>query len=297
MRMRVPAFLIAAWWCLPPSAVQAEDSSSESTSPVPGSSSWEEAHATTTSAPTVPSADTALYRIGPGDLIAVRVYGEDSLTGTFPVSPAGEMDFPLVGLVAISGLTTAEVSSLLRDKLMQGYLNKPHVTTSVATYASQPVQVIGAVVQPGLYYLQGPTNVLQLLAIAGGVDSEGVIEVRITRGGEDGETMVLPYERLLSLGTNATALEAGDIVFVPQSLVTVMGKVGKPGDLTFREGLTLSRCIAAMGGPLPTANMRKVFVLRGEERIVVNIRRILDGKDTDLPLQAGDRIIVNQSVF
>jgi polysaccharide export outer membrane protein len=171
------------------------------------------------------------------------------------------------------------------------------VTVSVSTYASQPVQVLGAVSRSGLYYLQGPTSVLQMLSIAGGVQSEGVDEIRVTHDGEQGTTVVLPYEDLLSQGADTLMLQAGDVVFVPQSLVSVMGSVGKPGELTLREGLTLSRSLAAAGGPLPTANLRKVFVLRGEERLRFNVRKILDGKAPDILLLAGDRVIVHESVF
>lgn len=250
-----------------------------------------------TSAPTPPAARENAYRIGPGDRLSIQVYGEDSLSGEYPVSSSGEMDLPLIGVLEVEGLTTAEVSARVRERLAPEYLKKPHVTTSVAVYASQPVQVLGAVTEPGVYYLKGPTTVLEILSRAGGAETEGVLEIRITRGGESGETLVLPYEQLLEQGADATPIEAGDVVFVPQSLVSVMGEVGDPGELTFREGLTLARAIAAAGGAQPTANLRKVRVLRGDQHIEVNLRRILKGKEEDFPLRAGDQVVVNESVF
>ncbi len=274
MRNMSPFVLAAAWLCSAPSLASDDDPT-----------------------PPEPLTSQALYRVGPGDGVAVRVYGEDSLTGTYPVSPSGELDFPLIGEVKVEGLTSTELSALLRERLTQGYLNNPYVTVSVATHASQPVQVLGAVRKPGMYYLQGPTTVLQVLSMAGGVENDGVNEVRITRGGLGGDTLVHPYEQLLSLGANATAIESGDVVFVPQSIVSVMGSVSKPGELTFREGLTLSRAIALVGGAHPTANLRKVYVLRGEQRIVVNVRKVMAGKEKDLPLQVGDRVVIEESVF
>jgi polysaccharide export outer membrane protein len=297
MRNRVAIVLIAAWAWFATADAQAEDPSEAPPSAEASADVAEDEHAAPAIDDLIPSVRQALYRIGPGDVIAIQVYGEASLTGEYPVSSSGELDFPLIGVIGIDGLTTSEVSALLRDRLTQGYLNKPHITVSVSTYASQPVQVLGAVAKPGLYYLQGPTTVLQILSIAGGVENEGVNEIRVTRGGDNGEIIALPYERLLTLGANATPLEAGDVVFVPQSLVSVMGSVSKPGEITFREGLTLSRSIAAVGGALPTANLRKVYVLRGDQRIQVNVRRILDGKESDFPLLAGDQVFVNQSVF
>lgn len=244
-----------------------------------------------------PPVRDAMYQVGPGDTLAVQVYGEAALSGNFPVSSAGELDFPLLGLVDVNGLTAADVSAVLRSRLMPGFLINPNVTVSVSTYASQPVQVLGAVAKPGVYFLHGPTTVLQVLSVAGGVSRDGVNEVRVTHGGENGEAVVFPYETLLTQGADAIALSAGDVVFVPLSLVSVMGSVGKPGEIAFREGLTVSRCIAAAGGALPTANLGRVFVLRGDDRTRVNVRRVLAGKEPDLELRAGDRVIVHESAF
>ncbi len=238
-----------------------------------------------------------LYRIGPGDVVTIQVYGEEDLSDQYAVSSTGEIDFPLIGMMYVEGRTTTEISAALGRRLMQGYIKNPHVTVSVSTYASQPVQVHGAVSRPGMYFLQGPTTVLQILSLAGGASGEGLDEVRITRGGEDGETIIVTAEMLLVSGPDATMVAAGDVVFVPQSLVSIMGHVGKPGEITFREGLMLSSALAAAGGALPTGNMRKVHVLRGDIRIQVNVRKILAGKISDFPLEAGDRVIVKQSVF
>ena len=238
-----------------------------------------------------------LYQIGPGDILSIQVYGEDDLSDQYSVSTNGELDFPLIGMLFVQGRTATEVGKVLRRRLMQGYLMNPHVTVTISTFASQPVQVHGAVAKPGTYFLQGPTTVLQMLSLAGGASGEGMDEVRITRGGEGGETIVVASQQLLVQGPGAVMLAAGDVVFVPQSLVSIMGLVGKPGEITFREGLTLSSALAAAGGALPTASLRKVHVLRDDIRIQVNVRKILDGKQSDFLLLAGDRVIVKQSVF
>jgi len=257
------------------------------------SGAWAQQPGTTADA----AAKKSLYHIGAGDVLSIQVFGEDELSGSFPVSLTGGLDFPLLGPVMVAGRTTAEISLLLRDRLAGGFVRNPHVTVSVTTYASQPVQVLGAVSKPGVYFLQGPTTVLEILSLAGGVDDSGVDEVRITHESGQGDTVVIPYERLLAPGTESVALAAGDIVFVPQSVVSVMGSVAKPGEITLREGLTVSRALAAAGGALPTANLRKVWVLRGEERTAINVRKVLDGKQADFVLSAGDRVIVDESMF
>ncbi len=246
-------------------------------------------------APALQVQPNAQYQIGAGDTLTVQVYGEPALSGPFPVDDGGSLDFPLVGAVHVEGLTAADVAVLLRTRLVPDYLVNPNVTVWLAAYRSQPVQVLGAVAKPGLYFLHKPTTVLQILSEAGGVSKDGVNEVRITHGGMKDQVVVVPYDQLMTQGVGEFALAAGDIVFVPQSLVSVMGRVGKPGEIAFREGLTVSQSIAAAGGALPTAALGRVYILRGDDRIKVNLRKILSGKMVDLVVKPGDRIFVPES--
>lgn len=244
-----------------------------------------------------PAQESAAYAIGAGDTVNVQVYGEPSLTGAFPVDAAGGLDFPLIGRVQVAGLTPPQVTELLTSMLVEGYLRNPSVTVSVSTFRSQPVQVLGAVKSPGLYYLKGPTTVMAILSEAGGVSQTGVGEVRITHKGEENKTIVLPYDQLLNHSEEQLTLRGGDIVFVPQSMVTVMGSVAKAGEVPYRDGLTVTQAIAATGGALPVAALGGVYILRGDERIKVNVRRVLAGKASDVELQAGDRLYVPESAI
>ena len=76
-----------------------------------------------------------------------------------------------------------------------------------------------------------------------------------------------------------------------------MGEVGKPGEIAFREGMTVSQSIAAAGGLLVTGSKRRVFVLRGEEQIRVNLATILTGESPDIVLEPGDRVFVKRAIF
>ncbi len=244
----------------------------------------------------VPRPDSG-YRVGPGDVLQVRVYGESGLTGGFPVGEAGNLDFPLIGPIQVSGMTAADVAILLRDQLGDGFIVEPNVSVWLDSYNSQPVQVLGAVAKPGMYYLKGSTTLLQLLGEAGGVKSAGIREIRVTRGKDGGSLTLIPYEQLIDAGSGNIELMGGDVVMVPESLVSVMGSVGKPGEVAYREQLTVSMAIAAAGGAAPTANLGRVFILRGDARIRVNVRKVLSGKLPDVAVEPGDRIFVKESAF
>ena len=79
------------------------------------------------------------------------------------------------------------------------------------------------------------------------VSLEGVNEVRVTRPGDDGQ-VVLSYDRLVAEGWGNLNVAGGDVVYVPEGLVYVMGQVKEPGPVAFREQMTLTRCLAASGG-------------------------------------------------
>jgi polysaccharide export outer membrane protein len=239
----------------------------------------------------------AAYRVGAGDVLQVEVYGEKELSGTFPSDSTGSLDYPLLGRVSVLGLMPAEVAALLRTRLMAGYVVSPSVTVTVATYRSQPVQVLGAVARPGVYHLRGPTTLLQVISEAGGVAPVGVNEVRLTRGSQADKVAVIPWDEILASGRGDVELASGDVIFVPQSLISVSGQVARPGEIAFREGMTLSRCIAAAGGALPAARLGEVIIMRGDQRIAVNLRAILRGRTLDVPMASGDKVYVQQSVF
>ncbi len=237
------------------------------------------------------------YKVGAGDVLEIRVYGEPTLSGSFPVGEDGHLDYPLLGPVTVTGLTAAEVATTLTEHLSAGYIMDPDVSAWLGSYQSQPVQVLGSVAQPGQYFLKGATTVLQLLSEAGGVQNGGVNEIRVTHAAQAGAVSVIDYERLVSEGADNITLTAGDVVFVPESLVYVMGQIDAPGEIAFREGLTVANCLAAAGGALPTANLGKVYILRGDDRIRVNVRHVLSGKTPDVAVEAGDRIYVGESIF
>jgi polysaccharide biosynthesis/export protein len=240
------------------------------------------------------------YVVGPGDAIKVEVYGEQDLCGSYPVYEGGYITYPLVGKVQVGGLTLSQLADELTHQLAARFLVDPHVTVRVDRYSSQPVQVLGAVAKPGVFYLEGRTTVRQILALAGGVEAEKAVkEVRIERqvGGQR-ETMVVKLDRLLTDGENDVVLQGGDVVNVVEGMVVYLsGQVKKPGAVSYWDGITVSRALAEGGGLGDYAKMREAHVMRDGERIVFNLRRLLAGRDEDIVLLPGDQLVIETSVF
>ncbi len=110
------------------------------------------------------------YRIGPDDLIEVAVFEAPELGGVSRVTASGTISLPLIGPVEVSGRTPQEVERVIEEALKEKYVNNPHVTAAVREYASQPVRH-GAVKLPSIYQIKVRKSLLEMIAMAQGIDS------------------------------------------------------------------------------------------------------------------------------
>ncbi len=273
----------------------------------PGSATATAGDASAAAAP-VPAASAPLhvegphYTIGAGDILRVRVYEEPRLSGSYTVSQDGRIDLPWIGKVNVTGLGVDQIAELVETRYAEGYLVSPQVVVDIETFGSKPVQILGNIQKPGTYYLRGQTDLIGLLAQAGGIadqDQLSTYEVQIKRARGDGvEPIAVSVDRLMHLGEGNVRIEAGDLVHITRGrVVFVSGEVTKPGAVAWREGLTVSAVVAAAGGAAQTANLRKVLILRGDERLTVSVRDIQRGRAPDVPIRADDQIIVDESAF
>jgi len=130
----------------------------------------------------------AEYRIGPLDVLKITVFQEPDLSlEEVPVDASGNILFPLIGQVAVAGKTSTELSNAIAERLGERYLVDPQVSTIVSTSASQNVTVEGAVNKPGVFPLQGPTTLLQAMALAQGpTQTANLDEIIVFRRKDDG---------------------------------------------------------------------------------------------------------------
>lgn len=240
------------------------------------------------------------YHVGTGDVLKVEVYGEPDLSKEYEISPQGRINVPFVGAVDVDNLTPDQVASRLEELWGADYLVNPHVAVRVQSFGSKPVQVLGAVHKPGEYYLTGPTTVLDILAQAGGIIAEkSAREVQIKRQDQEvSNPITVNLDRLMSFGDGNQDLRAGDVVYVPEGLfVYLLGEVNKSGPVVYYDGITVARALTAAGGPTTTARLRRVYVIRSRDRIKINLKHVLQGKDPDFPLKPGDQVYLEESVF
>ncbi|MBB2969613.1 polysaccharide biosynthesis/export family protein [Mesorhizobium sp. RMAD-H1] len=111
------------------------------------------------------AAEAGGYRINPNDVLQITVFGQADLTGQYPVGPDGSIGYPIVGNVAVSGMTPKEVGERLGKALAQ-HMPGLAVTATISQYA--PVFVLGDIRTPGKYEYRPGMIALELLALGGG---------------------------------------------------------------------------------------------------------------------------------
>lgn len=110
------------------------------------------------------------YQIGPNDQLEVTVFDVPELSRSVQVDSGGKITMPLIGQVTAAGQTPNEMARVVAADFKEKYVKNPLVTVTVKDAASERVTVDGAVVQPGIYPLPGPTTLLQAIALAKGPD-------------------------------------------------------------------------------------------------------------------------------
>ena len=251
------------------------------------------------------------YRIGPGDLLELKVFEVKELDQTVRVSEDGSITIPLLGRVMVEGLTQEGVVKKLTELLQAKYVKNPQVTIFIKEYKNQQVAVIGAVENAGSYELVGRKNLLQIISMAGGFSETAGNEVFILREGPDGatSTVSIDLKDLLVNGNQALniPIEPNDVVNVPidkEIRVFVMGRVTRPGAVKAKlsEGITLFQAIADAGGLAEGAKESAISITRKdktgkEQKIRVNLKDIIKGKKKDIVLQEGDVVYVPESFW
>lgn len=158
------------------------------------------------------------YRIGPEDVLDIAVWNNTAISRTVPVRPDGRISLPLLNDVQASGLTPAELRSVLLQKLVD-YVPSPEVSVIVREVHSFKVSVIGEVKTAGRYELKSRATVLDALALAGGF-TEFASRARVVILRLDGATLrriPFNYNKALSQDSRdeIVLLRPGDIVVVP----------------------------------------------------------------------------------
>ncbi|RPI26781.1 MAG: hypothetical protein EHM61_10715, partial [Acidobacteria bacterium] len=227
------------------------------------------------------------YRLGPGDLITVDVFGIEGFGRNLRISSSGTVTLPYLGVVQASGLTTTDLEASLAKMLDGRFIKNPQVSVFVAEYRSQSVFVLGAVQKPGQYQITQPLRLIDAIGLAGGLNLEAADNFAIvqkkgaTNGpgdttpvatGQQNESIKVNLKDLLENGKLDLNVQiaGGDVVQIPERQIQrfyVIGDVNRPGsyELPREANVFISQALAEAGGPMRTAKASKAVLVRWDE--------------------------------
>lgn len=180
------------------------------------------------------------YKIGAFDRIAVSVYQEEDLSvRDVQVDSAGTLLLPLIGQVRAAGQTSTELAGTIARLYGERYLVNPQVSVVVQESVSQKVTVIGSVIEPGVYAIQGRTTLITALAMAKGASRVAALDNAVIFREIDGQRVGALFNiKQISRGESADPEILGnDMVVVGHSSIKA----------AWRDVLTAAPLFTAVG--------------------------------------------------
>ena len=159
------------------------------------------------------------YRLNPGDVIEISVWKEPELQREVLLLPDGNIAFPLVGTVQAAGRTPDEIQAEVEERLTR-FFPEPVVTVSILRVAGNKLYVTGQVNQPGQFTVDQPVDVLQAIALAGGLTAfADEDDIYVLRRDQDGSQSAIAFDYDdVTDGSDLSSnivLQQGDVVVVP----------------------------------------------------------------------------------
>ena len=238
--------------------------------------------------------------LGVGDTLKITVYQNPDLTvDGGRISETGQINFPLIGNVAIGGLTVSAAEQKIAKQLRDGgFVLRPQVSILVGQIRSSVISVLGQVGKPGRYPIETVgAKVSEMVATAGGVVPGGADVVTLV-GTRNGRPIKLDIDlpAIMQSGKNELdmTVENGDIIYADRAPTAyIYGEVQRPGQFKLERGMTLMQALAQAGGLTARGTQRGIKVHRRDASGAVTITEL----DLNDPVGRDDVIYVKESLF
>ena len=149
------------------------------------------------------------YRLGSGDVLSVRIFGEPELSSTgMRLTDSGTVFLPTIGELKVGGLTLGEIEKLVADRLRGRILINPRVSVSVDQY--RPFFINGMVKSPGAYPYQPGLTVRKATSLSGGLQERASLRKIFVIRADD------PKQSSVRIDID-TRIFPGDIVTIEES--------------------------------------------------------------------------------
>ena len=210
-----------------------------------------------------PNLDSS-YILDFGDTLELQLIGQKNSVDDLSVKRDGSINIPEIGKVFVSGLSLDDVNKLIKAKISNVYIGVEAFITLVNIRDIQ-VLITGNAYNPGIYTLNGNSNILHALSIAGGVNENGSYrKIDLIRNNEVIKSIDLYDIFIYGKSDFGERLRSGDSILVRPSMkmVTISGAVKRPAMFELTEDNTFSDLIEYADGFADNANLETLRVER-----------------------------------
>ena len=268
-------------------------------------------------------ADAGRYRIGPGDVLDIKVFNKPQFSREgVKVDPRGMIRMPLVKQeIRAACRNEDELAAEITTQLKE-YVREPEVIVQIKDYLSEPVAVLGAVRSPSRFQLQRRVRLLELLTFVNGPTENAGRTIQVVHMGPllscagpskpevntlaDSDASLLDHYKLSDtlLGDEKANpyVQPGDVISIQAAdWVYVIGNVIRPTSIALTDTMTVTRAIAMAGGPALDTKKSEIQIVRQtpgsteKKEIIVNLDAINHHKAEDVVLMANDIVDVPAS--
>lgn len=244
------------------------------------------------------------YVLGAGDELIIDVWGLSQQTYELTIDRNGFVQIPLLGPVAVGGITLGEATSLLNSRLSTLYgdlkSSSPRTFMSVRTGELKPIRinVIGEVFAPGTYTVPGTASLFNVLYLSGGPSATGSFrDIKLIRAGKVMASLDV-YDFLINGNAEVNVpLHDNDIVMVPTYINRVImdGFFKRKGIFEAKEGETVADMVNYAGGFQTEANRSRIELYR-ISKMTKEFKDVTADNMTSLAVAGGDSIYVGKVI-
>lgn len=249
----------------------------------------------------------------PGDIVRLTtVSAKTEIHEGLVVDELGQLHVPLAGDIRVGELTLSEAENAI-ERGLRRYDRFVRVNLVISTFDGHMAAVVGVAQNPGRYKVTPGMRLADLLALAGGPKISGSDLIPTPLGNLDLARLIrgeepVPVSILLARKGDPKhniRVRPGDRLYIPpitDELIMVLGEVGKPQPMAYREGMRLSEALARAGSVNTSRGDRKdVRIVRGpldEPRVyTTNIKALSAGDSKDILLVPGDIVYVSRAWY
>jgi polysaccharide export outer membrane protein len=240
------------------------------------------------------------YRIGPGDLIEIQLFGQRNDSFSLGISREGMLRFPGIGPIHAfeQGTTFLELKNHLKEKIREHLGEGVQISITLGAFRSIRIFLLGEVRKQGAYTVSALSTTINALLSCGGIKESGSLrKIQLKRAGKIVSTLDL-YDLLLRGDTSADeALQPGDVIFVPvvEQQVTISGAVKRPAKYEILDEESLEEIIEVSGGVSGRAYLSNIRLERLGEDYRPVVKNLSLPSDSRFKILPGDIISISSA--